>query len=119
MINFQPGCLEYTFVFLACDRQLHVYSNLDYFLQLFARAFRKAQGIEIPEERNSILAGGGLSWELKKAPNKLMPFFILEKYDLYFVLSAQSHQYCAMRSSLSKIGVKSFMVVKALPEFPS
>lgn len=57
MINFQPGCLEYTFVFLACDRQLHVYSNLDYFLQLFARAFRKAQGIEIPEERNSILAG--------------------------------------------------------------
>lgn len=48
-----------------------------------------------------------------------MPFLIPEEYDLCFVLSAQSHMCCAMQSSLSKMGVKSFMVVKALPGFPS
>lgn len=91
------------------------------FFQLFALAFRKAQGIETPEERNSILeVGGGLSWEVKKKKKvKLMPFLIPKKYDLCFVLSAQSHLCCAMQSSLSKMGVKSFMVVKALPGFPS
>lgn len=48
-----------------------------------------------------------------------MPHLIPEEYDLCFVLSAQSHMCRAMQSSLSKMGVKSFMVVKALPGFPS
>lgn len=48
-----------------------------------------------------------------------MPFLIPEKYDLCFVPFAWSYVSHAMQSSLSKMGVKSFMVVKALPGFPS
>lgn len=56
---------------------------------LFAVASRKAKGIETLEGR--ILAGRGLSWELKNQQFRWLPLLIPKNCDLCFVLSAQSH----------------------------
>lgn len=93
--------------------------SLLFLFKSVAFAFGRSQGLETHVERNSE-SRGGTSWKnFSKINTKLMSLLIPGKIDICFVLSARSHLCCAVRSLPSEMRVKSFMVVKALPAFPS